>query len=567
MATTYDMTSDVEFTASYTTASGGFYEAANSVFSAFSKTGTSGTIVSVLFGMYGQTAGGTINAGWYSHIEYNAPVASPSTTSMTIGETSKAANSSYYSTAPNKVTPAASNGGPSDANTGYGTLEIGPIGIGTTFSKGITFSGINNTLVFDTSTPNIASLGTLNNFQAAGDQIVLNGVAAATASITSYSNGTLTYVNNGVSYQIIFGGMAAGVGTSNFAIGSVAAIEGGNASTFANNLVISYVPCFLRGTMIATPDGERPVESFRAGDLVSVLEGGALVARPLVWTGGQTMQTGEFADPGAMCPIRIRSGAFADAIPHRDLLVTPEHCILTEAGLVPARMLVNGSSILIDRSIPDYAFFHLELERHGILLSEGLATESYLDTGNRGVFASAGATDRPVVMAAPLAVSRALVEPLWNRLVARAGLLGFAPTQTSFAVTSQPDLRLLLDDGRELGACLHHEHRHMFHIPQGTRPLRLLSRSAIPAETIGPFVDDRRTLGVAVDRLVLWAGLDETVLAAADMNLDGWHSHEASGRWTDGNAGLDLPEAGSDTFLDVHVAATTFYRDEACMAG
>jgi collagen type I/II/III/V/XI/XXIV/XXVII alpha len=34
-------------------------------------------------------------------------------------------------------------------------------------------------------------------------------------------------------------------------------------------------------------------------------------------------------------------------------------------------------------------YFHVELPRHDVLLAEGLAAESYLDTGNRSVFANA----------------------------------------------------------------------------------------------------------------------------------------------------------------------------------
>ncbi len=143
---------------------------------------------------------------------------------------------------------------------------------------------------------------------------------------------------------------------------------------------------------------------------------------------------------------------------------------------------------------------------HGILLAEGLPTESYLDTGNRDLFVDglAGVSvrrDRP--MAAPLAVARDLVEPIWTRLADRARLLGFPCGGDVPAVTDQPNLRLLLEDGRELAACWYNGQRHMFHIPRSARPVRLLSRAAVPAEIIGPFVDDRRTLGVAVDRLVL----------------------------------------------------------------
>lgn len=269
-----DLISNVEFTYNYI--SGAFPTSSGYVFSAFS---TTGTIVDVVFGtVYGQTSGGTINAGYFGHVEYNGPLGvAPSTTMLTIGDTSVvAAGATFYSSGVNKLV--SSNGGPGyTAQEGYGTLEIGSTGLLTTFASGISFAGIDNTLVLDTLTPNNALLGTIDNFQGAGDQIVFNGVVDHAASITGYSNGQLTYVNGGVTYSIKLGAMGSGVTAANFTVGASALIEGGNNSAFTGNLVISYATCFLRGTMIATPAGERTVESLRAGDLVTVEIGRAHV--------------------------------------------------------------------------------------------------------------------------------------------------------------------------------------------------------------------------------------------------------------------------------------------------
>ncbi|WP_202208907.1 Hint domain-containing protein, partial [Gluconobacter sp. Gdi] len=60
--------------------------------------------------------------------------------------------------------------------------------------------------------------------------------------------------------------------------------------------------------------------------------------------------------------VRIREGALAEGVPSRDLLLTQEHCMVFEGKLVPARMLVNGASILIDRTINSYTYYHVELE-------------------------------------------------------------------------------------------------------------------------------------------------------------------------------------------------------------
>ncbi len=554
------LTSNVEFDQNFNTALT-FGQSTQLVYSAFSL---GATIVTVSIApSLGATT--VVNAGYYADLLLGSTTATLGAT-FDIGYGTNG-GTGYYTSAANKL--ATTSLGPSNTTAGYGTLEINSTLVSSGVADAVNFNGTNNTLVLDTtSLSNLALLSSINNFQGNGDQIVFSGVSAVNAQILGYSNGVLTFSNNGVTSTATFGGMAGTVTAGNFTIGSNALVEGGNSSTRAGNLVIGFATCFLRGTMIATPSGEVEVEALRTGDLVTVVEAGRKVSRPVSWAGGRAMQAADHDGQDAAFPVRIRRGAFADNVPHRDLLVTPEHCILTEAGLTPARMLVNGASILVDRGIPEYEFFHVELEQHGILLSEGLTTESYLDTGNRALFVQAGpvAATRPdAVMAAPLVVARAVVEPIWHRLADRARTLGLAvdpaDDRAGIAFTDQPDLRVLLDDGREVSACWHNAQRHMFQLPRGTRPVRLLSRAAVPAETVGPFVDDRRTLGVAVDKLVLWHGLEEQVVQPNGRALGGWHADDGA-RWTDGNAELDLPCAGTDVVLDIHLAATMLYRDE-----
>ncbi len=87
-------------------------------------------------------------------------------------------------------------------------------------------------------------------------------------------------------------------------------------------------------------------------------------------------------------PVRIAAHAFADGLPHRDLLVSPEHALFVDGVLIPAHRLLNHSSVTQDA--PAAAeYFHVELDRHEVLLAEGLPAESYLDTGNRTMFANA----------------------------------------------------------------------------------------------------------------------------------------------------------------------------------
>ena len=422
----------------------------------------------------------------------------------------------------------------------------------------------------DSTTSTSASISLTANGVASDADGVLSGAGLTKTGTGTYSLAFTTPANltaelHALKFTPTQGQVAVG-GSVNTSFRLSVNDSDGSASA-STSLTVTAV-CFLRGVMIAAPSGEIAVEHLRPGDLVTVLENGTQVARPVQWVGGRCVDTADYGRSPDAFPVRVRADAFADGVPHRDLLITPEHCILTEAGLIPARMLVNGGSILVDRSIPVYDFFHVELASHGILLAEGLATESYLDTGNRALFSESGAAVavRPgLAPAAPLAVARALVEPIWRRLAERAAVLGYGTAGKQPACTDQPDLRLLLDDGRELSACWHNRQRYMFHIPCGARPRHLLSRAAIPAEIIGPFVDDRRTLGVAVDQLVLWSGLQETVFPADGLTLDGWHAAEGSHRWTNGRAALDMSQAGAETFLDVHLAATGLYP-QTCAA-
>jgi hypothetical protein len=60
---------------------------------------------------------------------------------------------------------------------------------------------------------------------------------------------------------------------------------------------------------------------------------------------------------------------------------------------------------------------------------------------------------------------------------------------------------------------------------------------------VGPFVDDRRDLGVLVGEVAVWHGRQRVVshLHLTAPELDGWFTREGEpGRWTDGNAVLPV---------------------------
>ncbi len=87
-----------------------------------------------------------------------------------------------------------------------------------------------------------------------------------------------------------------------------------------------------------------------------------------------------------VAPILVKEGAIAEGVPHRDLRVSPDHAFFIDGRLVPAKHLVNGSSIVQEAWCPQVTYWHVELSEHAVIVSEGAATESYLDDGNRQNF-------------------------------------------------------------------------------------------------------------------------------------------------------------------------------------
>ncbi len=150
------------------------------------------------------------------------------------------------------------------------------------------------------------------------------------------------------------------------------------------------VACFAAGTRILTASGEVAVEALRLGDPVVTLHGGRV--SPIKWLGFRHLDCRRHLNPRAVWPIRVRAGAFGPAMPHADLLLSPDHAIYVDGALIPIRHLVKGQSIAQEPR-DEVTYWHVELPRHDVLLAEGLPAESYLDTGNRHAFAeTAGVT-------------------------------------------------------------------------------------------------------------------------------------------------------------------------------
>ncbi len=399
-----------------------------------------------------------------------------------------------------------------------------------------------------------------------GDEFIIDG-ANFTGDTATLSGGVLTVKNGG--------------GTAVFTMNNVARQLGSLATFVVNGSVIAAV-CYARGTMIRTPDGEVAVEKLRAGKPVTIVQDGEQLARQVRWLGHRRIDLTKHPRPETVAPIRIQAGAFADRMPHRDLVVSPDHAIFVDGKLICARQLVNGTTIRQETNWTAVDYYHVELDHHAILLAEGLPAESYIDTGNAGFFAN---SDAPLVLrpdltdesayptreagsCAPFVWDEANVQPIWQHLADRAAALGRPVPARETTVDS--GLRLAAK-GRSIKPIYGTADLAIFALPRGASEVRLVSRAASPTDT-RPWMEDRRRLGVRVARLVLRSADEVREIPVDHPELaKGWWAVERDGlamsRWTDGEAVLPLPATHGDVMLEVHLAGAMTYVVEAAPGG
>ena len=139
---------------------------------------------------------------------------------------------------------------------------------------------------------------------------------------------------------------------------------------------MSVATCFLRGTQIWTPSGERTIEDLQVNDLVVTSSG---EAKPIQWVWRRRFerQPGqEWAEK--IVPIRVKRSALGPNTPHRDLYLSRYHCLYLDGVLIPAVDLMNDSTIArIDATnLREIEYFHIKLERHSMIYAEGAACET-----------------------------------------------------------------------------------------------------------------------------------------------------------------------------------------------
>ncbi|BAU37484.1 outer membrane protein [Acetobacter pasteurianus NBRC 101655] len=447
-----------------------------------------------------------------------------------------------------------------------GTLVLD--GVSSNTPGQIQFSGGNGTIEVGAGT-NLTIIQYITNISV-NDTIVLDGTIA---DGVVYEDGVYTLTDNGKPIQ----------GTASFQLpaaneGSTFTVTNVNGKTYLN---ATTVVCFLAGSMIRTSEGDVAVEDIQIGDQLVTFDWkhNKEVTHPVVWVGkAHAMVRAGLPDDEAGYPVRVLKDAIADGVPYKDMLITAEHCLFFEGKFVPVRMLVNGVSIFYDKSITSYDYYHVETDQHSVITADGMLTESYLDTGNRRAFRQEGkvATLRGAVQSwvedagAPLCVDRAFVEPLFHKLEARENSVTGCQMPTEQAVVvADPNLHLVTQAGAIIRPMRHEGQRYSFMLPANTQSVRIVSRASRPADVIGPFVDDRRQMGVAVaDVHFITAKKLHPITAHLQAHKpEGWHDTDWTDcAWTNGNAVLPLGDftKGSMGLLSLTVrAAGPYLLDES----
>lgn len=241
------------------------------------------------------------------------------------------------------------------------------------------------------------------DFETMSSRLIIDGTAMPGATISGFVSGRIIDLTSIASGTARLGAgnvlsVTEGAHVYTLQLDPRANYAGATFSTVASGgglvLSTSQPACFLGGTLIATEDGDVPVEALVPGRRVRTADGALL---PVGWLGVSTVAM-RFMDPLRALPIRIRAGALGDGLPARDLLLSPGHAVLIDGLLVHAGALVNGVTIVREPWMPErFRYYHVELPTHAVLLAEGAPSESYLDGAEPMLFDNEAARVAPAV--------------------------------------------------------------------------------------------------------------------------------------------------------------------------
>ena len=138
------------------------------------------------------------------------------------------------------------------------------------------------------------------------------------------------------------------------------------------------VPCFTPGTLIATIDGEIPIEKVSVGQLVLTADNGY---QPVRWVGHRKMSQSDFAEHPNLRPVILRKGAFGNA---RKMRVSPQHGMVIQSDngeqLIRAKHVAEnfgGKFARVDKHCEGITYIHIMFDRHELIFAEGALSEAF----------------------------------------------------------------------------------------------------------------------------------------------------------------------------------------------
>ncbi|RZT98324.1 Hint domain-containing protein [Advenella incenata] len=409
----------------------------------------------------------------------------------------------------------------SEGSTLEMTSSFLSLGVGNSFNIDLG-QDATSTLIYDPTGINLqlSDYPTITGVTA-GDQITVVGATSG-----EYVNGDLVFKNDL--------GFTVGRFNADGLDPSKLVFDGGSM-TYA---------CYLKGTHIATPEGEVQVETLKAGDKVLTASGGVATVK---WLGHRTLYKNRIPAKDAVraFPILFKKDSIANNVPHRDLTLSPGHHVSFDGTLVPAMMLVNGQTIVQQFNTKVFEYFHVELEQFDIMLAEGVPAESYVDTGNRSMFQNAAdvamnpdfgpAEGRPEVEGIKVVQQGPVVEAIRKQLLARAQALTGAVRTTDAALCIEVNGQIIHstpDFGKE-GV-------YRFELPANAGDVRVLSRSAVVRDVTPLARRDVRQIGVGLSGIVVSTVSGRQQISLTDAALTGLNAvQDVKGtamRWTNGAA-------------------------------
>ncbi|QJF51388.1 Hint domain-containing protein [Roseobacter ponti] len=150
---------------------------------------------------------------------------------------------------------------------------------------------------------------------------------------------------------------------------------------------LSPVPlpnCFVPGARIVTPAGTRAAEDLRPGDRVMTRDNGP---QEICWTGCRGLTTVDLSQHPHLRPVRIPAGALGEGRPARDLMLSPNHRVLstgdmtalhcgTDEVFVAAKHLTAQPGIRA-ADLPWVTYLHFMCAAHEVVLADGVWSETY----------------------------------------------------------------------------------------------------------------------------------------------------------------------------------------------